>query len=85
MYPLNFFTLFPPFPRENKVFVAMSFDDKFERRWKEVIIPAVQEISDNGTQLEPYRVDMGKGSDSIPTDIISGIGNCFLFFFGFNI
>lgn len=80
MYPLNFFTLFPPFPRENKVFVAMSFDDKFERRWKEVIIPAVQEISDNGTQLEPYRVDMGKGSDSIPTDIISGIGNCFLFF-----
>lgn len=84
MYPLNIFNLFPPFPRENKVFVAMDFDEKFERRWKEVIVPAVKDVpidsSINGSKLEPYRVDMKWVSDSIITEIILGIGNCSLFF-----
>jgi len=79
MYPLNLFTLFPPFPRENKVFVAMSFDRRFDKRWEEVIIEGVKEITVNGTHLEPYRVDIGKGSDSITSEILSGIGNCILF------
>lgn len=79
MYPLNLFTLFPPFPRENKVFVAMSFDRRFVKRWEEVIIPGVKEITVNGTPIEPYRVDIGKGSDSITSEILSGISNCRLF------
>lgn len=79
MYPLNLFSLFPPFPRENKVFVAMSFDRGFDKRWEEVIIPGVQEITVNGTPLEPYRVDIGKDSDSITSKILSGISNCRLF------
>ena len=79
MYPLNLFSLFPPFPRENKVFVAMSFDREFDKRWKEVIIPGVKEISANETPLEPYRVDIGKSSDSITSEILSGISNCCLF------
>jgi len=79
MYPPNLFYLFPPFPRENKVFVAMSFDRGFDKRWEEVIIPGVKEITVNGTSLEPYRVDIGKGSDSITSEILSGISNCRLF------
>jgi len=80
MYPHNFFTLFPPFPRENIVFVAMSFDSKFDKRWKEVIIPAIESTTYNGKPLEHRRVDISTASDSIITEILNGIGNCYLFF-----
>ena len=79
MYPLNVFSLFPPFPRENKVFVAMSFDKEFDKRWEDVIKQGVEEISTNGPPLEAYRVDIGKGSDSITSEILLGISNCRLF------
>ncbi len=68
MYPAVFFALFPPFPRENKVFVAMSFAEEFRQRWKQVIEPAVREIG-----LDPHRVDVSKISDSILTHILNGI------------
>lgn len=80
MYPLHVFNLFPPFPRDNRVFVAMSFNDEFGRRWKEVIERAIGDIKYNGVPLEPYRVDMEKANDSILTEILTGIGNCRLFF-----
>jgi hypothetical protein len=75
MYPLNIFNLFPPFPHTNNVFVAMSFNEKFDNRWENVIKPAIYEVG-----LKPYRVDMKTISDSIITEIVSGIGNCRLFF-----
>lgn len=75
MYPLDVFNLFPPFPRNEKVFVAMSFDKKFDNRWNNVIEPAICEVG-----LEPYRVDKKTISDSIITEIVSGISNCRLFF-----
>lgn len=80
MYPLHIFNLFPPFPRNNKVFVAMDFDDKFRNRWREVIKPAIESVSINGIPLEPYRADTQKINDSIITEITSGIANCRLFF-----
>lgn len=80
MNPNNLFNLFPPFPRENKVFVAMSFDSRCDKRWNDVIFPAINNITINEKRLEPYRVDKGKGSNSIISDIIMGIGNCQLFF-----
>lgn len=84
MYPLDVFNLFPPFPRNNYVFVAMDFDERFEERWEEVIKPAVRNFPVDGSvnekQLEPYRVDMSKASESIITEIIYSISNCFLFF-----
>jgi hypothetical protein len=81
MYPLYVFNLFPPFPRDNRIFVAMNFNDEFVRRWEEVIKPAIEDIKHNEISLEPYRVDTGKKSnDSILTEIITGIGNCRLFF-----
>lgn len=71
MYPHHYLSLFPAFPREPKVFVAMSFDSRFDSRWKNVIAPAVRSM-----QLEPIRVDTRKVSDSVITEILNGIANC---------
>jgi hypothetical protein len=75
MYPLDVFNLFPPFPRNDNAFVAMSFDKKSDNRWENVIEPAIREVG-----LEPYRVDKKTISDSIFTEIVSEIANCRLFF-----
>jgi hypothetical protein len=53
----------------------MSFDTKFDNRWKNVIEPAIKEVG-----LYPYRVDQKTISDSIITEIITGISKCRLFF-----
>lgn len=73
MYPANFFNLFPAFPRDNKVFVAMSFAPAFDMRWKNVIAPAIKRVEIGGEALEPYRVDTRQVSDSILTEILMGI------------
>jgi hypothetical protein len=75
MFPRNYFGLFPPFPRENKVFVAMSFDERFRPRWDDVIVPAIQSVALNGVSLEADRVDARKIGDSILTEILGGITN----------
>jgi hypothetical protein len=75
VYPANYFAIFPPFPRENKVFVAMSFDPRFDSRWTNVIAPAIGDVRLGSIPLEPYRVDVRKVSDSILTDILGGITN----------
>lgn len=75
MYPNYYFGLFPPFPREDKVFVAMSFDPQFRSRWERVIEPAVRGVSVGGRSLEPHRVDARMISDSILADILGGISN----------
>jgi hypothetical protein len=75
MYPINYFALFPPFPREHKVFVAMSFDPRFNSRWVDVIAPAIRAVSGNNVPLEPYRVDTRRVSDSILTEILGGVSN----------
>ena len=71
MYPHHYLGLFPPFPRERTVFVAMSFDSRFNSRWENVIAPAVRSVG-----LEPSRVDTRKVSDSVVTEILGGIANC---------
>lgn len=75
MYPNQYFSLFPPFPRENRVFVAMSFDEQFSARWEEVIVPAIRSTKYEGGPLEPHRVDAKRISDSILTEILGGISN----------
>jgi hypothetical protein len=74
MYPANFFNLFPPFPSKNTVFIAISFNEHFERRLTEVIVPAVKSMG-----LEPIWVKVGKVSDSLLTEILNGIRECKLF------
>lgn len=78
MYPQNFFSLFPPFPRNNKVFVAMSFSEEFDSRWENLIAPTIREVQMNGVSLNPYRVDVSRINDSILTDILEGIRSSLL-------
>jgi len=73
MYPRDYFALFPPFPREDTVFVAMSFDRRFAHRWSAVIEPGVRHVRTNGRALEPVRVDARRISNSIVTEILAGI------------
>lgn len=80
MYPADYFSLFPPFPREEQVFVAMSFDERFEQRWKQVIAPGVKRVHVNGKSLKPYRVDTRQVSDSILTEILRSIAHSWLIF-----
>src|SRR4051794_20297466 len=75
MYPAQFFSLFPAFPRTDKVFVAMSFDQAFETRWDKVIDPAIRRVRADGKPLQPLRVDVRKVSDSILTDILDGLSS----------
>lgn len=76
MYPHNHFSLFPPFPRANKVFVAMSFESRFDDRWKNVIAPAIASVSVDGKLLEPHRVDTSRIGNSILSEILTGISTC---------
>jgi hypothetical protein len=79
MYPNTYLNLFPPFPRDHRVFVAMSFLPRFDARWRDVLAPAVRRIEVNGTSLEPHRVDLRKASDSVLTEILEGIARCRFF------
>jgi len=74
LYPATYFGLFPPFPRQDTVFVAISFDDRFNNRWTEVIEKGIKNVQRNGKALEAVRVDTRRISDSILTEILSGIG-----------
>lgn len=79
MYPNTYLSLFPPFPRDNRVFVAMSFHPRFDARWDKVLVPAIKRVKVAGTALEPYRVDIRKASDSVLTEILEGISRCRFF------
>jgi hypothetical protein len=80
MYPGYFFNLFPAFPREEKIFVAMSFSPILDRRWNDVIAPAIRRVEIDGKPLEPFRVDARRVSDSILTEILTGISKSRLVF-----
>ena len=75
MYPHQYFGLFPPFPREDKVFVIMSFDERFSSRWEHVIVPGINSVEIAGRRLKAHRVDAGHISDSILTDILGRISD----------
>lgn len=76
MYPASFFRLFPAFPRDWRAFVAMSFDPRFDTRWREVLEPAISGVQVNGRDLEPHRVDLTLAGDSVLTEILEEIGRC---------
>ncbi len=80
MFPSQYFNLFPPFPRDNKVFVAMSFHSVFNKRWESVIAPAIKRVKRNNVPLEPFRVDIRRVSDSILTEILTGISKSLVIF-----
>lgn len=76
MYPKIYIDLFRSFDRASKVFVAMPFSSQFESRWKEIFVPAIKSCN-----LKPYRTKELLVSNSIPIDILDGIGRAnFLLF-----
>ena len=76
MYPATYFALFPPFARDNRCFVAMSFDPRFDRRWIDVIAPAVVGAFDGDAALVPHRIDLSRRGDSILTEILAEVARC---------
>ena len=56
-----------------EIFVAMSFADVYQARFKNVIEPAIAAL--DPVKLSPKRVDLSKTGDSILTDIIDGIAH----------
>lgn len=79
MYPAELLNLFPPFPKTNMVFVAMSFDSSFKPRWANVLCPAVQKVVFKDKELFPHRVDLSSKNDSVITEIVRNISECSLF------
>jgi len=80
MHPHTYLNLYPAFPRDSRVFVAMSFHESFDKRWTEVIRPAVEAVQlANGDRLSAHRVDMRRVSDSVMTEILEGIARCRVF------
>jgi hypothetical protein len=73
VYPANILSLFPAHPRNNTVFVAMSFDPQFDDLWAHVLRPAVSDVTLNGVPLRPHRVDLARKGDSILTEIVQEI------------
>ncbi len=53
--------------------MAMSFSGAFSSRWENVIKPAVNRVAVNDKKLEAHRVDTRTVSDSILTEILTGI------------
>ena len=76
MYPAEILALFPPFPREDKIFVAMFFDHRFDARWKDVLKPSIEGIEWHSRRLQAHRVDLTRKSDSIITEIVREIAQC---------
>jgi hypothetical protein len=62
------------------VFVAMSFDQRFQRRWEEVIEPGINSVQVAGQRLKAYRVNASVIGDSILTEILGGIGRARIIF-----
>lgn len=75
MHPNTFLRTFWRLNNRPQVFVAMSFDFKYQSRFDRVITPAVKSLSIDGTPLTPLRVDLSRTGDSILTDINDGIAH----------
>lgn len=79
MYPAELLNLFPSYPKTNMVFVAMSFDPKFNSRWSEIFLPSSPKVSVNNEALFSHRVDLANKNDSLITEIVKNISESRLF------
>jgi hypothetical protein len=59
----------------NEIFVAMSFDKKYDFRWEKIYLPAIQGEPIHGLNLKAVRVDIRKSGDSIISEINNGIAH----------
>jgi hypothetical protein len=75
MHPQAFLRTYWRLDLRPQVFVAMSFDPRYQSRFDQVIAPAISRVIHAGKALLPYRVDLSKTGDSILTDIVDGIAH----------
>lgn len=75
MHPRVFLDTFWRNDIRNEVFVAMSFDPRFDRRWDGIFRAAIESIAIGGQQLNAVRVDIRKSGDSILSEINDGIAH----------
>lgn len=75
MHPQAFLKTFWRLELRPQIFVAMSFAPQYQRRFENVIVPAIESIPHSTGKLKPYRVDLSKSGDSILTDIVDGISH----------
>ncbi|MGI8619595.1 MAG: hypothetical protein ACR2L6_11005 [Gemmatimonadaceae bacterium] len=75
MYPANYFSLFPPFGRDDRCFVAMSFDSRFDRRW-DIIATTIAREREDLPSLTAHRIDLSRRGDSILTEILDEVARC---------
>src|SRR5438552_2510987 len=75
MHPNAFLKTFWQPALRPQVFVAMSFSPTYQKRFDDVIKPAIEAIAINGVKLTAYRVDLSKTGDSILSDIVDGIAH----------
>ena len=80
MYPAHGVALFPPFPRDHRVFVAMSFNLQFEARWSTVIAPGIAGVRLDNRSLEPFRIDIPRTAASLPAAIVEALAQSRLVF-----
>jgi hypothetical protein len=76
VYPATFFGLFPPFPRDLRAFVAMSFDHRFDARWEHVLSRGITKVRIGDEPLQPHRIDLTMSGDSVLTGILDEISRC---------
>ncbi len=58
-----------------QIFVAMSFAQEYQKRFGEVIEPAIKRVTYRGRRLTATRVDLSKTGDSILSEIVDGIAH----------
>jgi hypothetical protein len=75
VHPNTFLKTFWQLDLKPQVFVAMSFSPRYQKRFDDVIAPAIRAILLNGEPLQPCRVDLSKSGDSILTEINDGIAH----------
>ncbi|KQC08187.1 MAG: hypothetical protein APR62_05250 [Smithella sp. SDB] len=75
MYPNLFLKTFWRMNFMPQVFVAMSFDSNYDKRWNEIYVPSISSLVYNGEPLKPFRVDISKTGETIITEIINGISH----------
>ncbi len=75
MHPRTFLESFWRNDLRDEIFVAMSFDERYDQRWKEVFVPAIESTPLLGRSMKAIRVNIRRSGDSILTEITNGIAH----------
>lgn len=75
MHPRVFLDSFWRNDLKDEVFVAMSFDPRYDDRWNRIFIPAIEGSTAFDKNLRAVRVDTRNSGDSILTEITGGIAH----------